>query len=55
MSKWTSRKFWTMNFWQAVSTVMLWAGKIESEHYWLLSGILVGAYIAGNVMESRQK
>lgn len=52
--KWTSRKFWTMMLWQAVATAMLWFGKLESEHYWMLSGILVGSYMAANVAAGKR-
>lgn len=48
-SKWSSRKFWTVNFWQAVATVALFSDKLDGGTYSLLSGSLIGTYIVGNV------
>jgi len=48
MNKWTSRKFWTVNFWQAVSTVVLIMDKVDGATYAMLTAGLIGIYAAGN-------
>lgn len=53
MNKWTSRKFWTTNFWQATATVALFYEKIDGSSYALLTAGLIGVYIAGNVANKR--
>jgi hypothetical protein len=46
--RWTSRKFWTVNFWQAVATGCLLLDKVSGGEYALLTGGLIGLYAAGN-------
>lgn len=48
MNRWTSRKFWTVNFWQAVSTVVLIMDKVDGATYAMLTAGLIGIYAAGN-------
>lgn len=48
MNKWTSRKFWTVNFWQMVSTVVLIMDKVDGATYAMLTAGLIGIYAAGN-------
>ena len=52
-SKWSSRKFWTVNFWQAISTICLFYDKIDGSVYAMLTAGLIGIYAAGNFADKR--
>lgn len=54
-SRWTSRKFWTVNFWQAVSTLMLVADKVDGSVYAMLTAGLIGIYAAANFADKAVK
>jgi len=53
INKWTSRKFWTVNFWQAVSTVALIFDKVDGSTYAMLTAGLIGIYAAGNFADKK--
>ena len=49
MSKWNSRKFWTMVAFAAVFTVLLTLGTLGESSYVSLQTILLLAYFGANV------
>lgn len=53
INKWTSRKFWTVNFWQAVSTAALAFDKVDGPTYAMLTAGLIGIYAAGNFADKK--
>ncbi len=54
-NRWTSRKFWTVNAWQAVSTVALFFDKVDGSTYAMLTAGLIGIYATSNVADKRSK
>jgi len=53
MKSWTSRKFWSAMFWQAVFTGLLIAKVLPPEVYFSLTLITLGGYFAANVMDKK--
>lgn len=51
--RWSSRKFWTVNFWQLVSTIMLVIDKVDGATYSILTAGLIGIYVAGNFADKK--
>lgn len=51
--RWTSRKFWTVNFWQMVSTIVLIMDKVDGATYSILTAGLIGIYVAGNFADKK--
>lgn len=51
--RWSSRKFWTVNFWQMVSTIMLVMDKVDGGTYSILTAGLIGIYVAGNFADKK--
>ena len=49
--RWSSRKFWTMNFWMLVFTGLLAADFLSPEIYSMLAGGTLGVYLCANVAE----
>lgn len=51
-SKWASRKFWAMMFWQAVVVWMRVRGHLPAEAFVSLTTVLLGGYFAANVVQA---
>lgn len=51
LSRWTSRKFWAMMFWQGVFTTMLWHGKLSITVFENLTWMLLGGYFVANIAQ----
>ena len=49
--RWSSRKFWTMIFWQAVFTLLLCIGKIPESTFEAVTYLLLGGYLVSNVAQ----
>ena len=48
-SRYSSRKFWAMMFWQSVFTWLLIKSHLSGDQYGNLTFVLLGAYFAANV------
>jgi len=53
--RWSSRKFITVNFWQAVSTMCLFYDKIDGSVYAMLTAGLIGIYAASNFADKKME
>ena len=49
--RWSSRKFWSVMFWEAVATGLLIYGAIDQSVWETITMFLIPAYIAGNVAQ----
>lgn len=47
--RFSSRKFWTMMWWQSVFTLLLIKDHLTGDQYGNLTFVLLGAYFAANV------
>lgn len=52
MSKWSSRKFWTMAICQVFAGIALFCDKLTGSEWVAATTILAGAYLASNVAQS---
>lgn len=48
-SRWTSRKFWSMMFWEAVFVTLFSFGILSESALESLSYLLLGGYLVANV------
>jgi len=49
--RWSSRKFWSAMFWQAVLTVLLIVDKLPASSFETLTYLLLGGYFFSNVAQ----
>lgn len=50
-TRWSSRKFWAMMFWQGVFTGLLVLGKLPTEAFVTLTMMLLGSYFIANAAQ----
>lgn len=55
--RWSSRKFWTMMFWQTAMTALMVLDKLPVSTFEALSYLILGGYflsnVAGKVMQDK--